>query len=324
LTAARGTTFVPAVVAERGAKASERFVTFFTDHIRNPNTRRAYHRAVLDFFDWCESRGLDFVAIKSFHVSAYIEWLLKGGKSKSSVKQILAAIRMLYDWLIVGQVLEVNPAHAVRGPKLVVKKGKTPVLDDEQMVQLIEGINTSHVVGLRDRALIAIMTYTFGRVGAVVAMNVEDYYPNGKRWFVRLHEKGGKEHEMPAHHKLEEYMDAYLTSADIAGQKKTPLFRTARLKTRRLTENRMREADVWRMIRRRAGDVGIATPIGCHTFRATGITNYMKNGGTLEKAQKMAAHESSRTTGLYDRSEDRFTLEEIERVRFEKGSVEGY
>ncbi len=129
---------------------------------------------------------------------------------------------------------------------------------------------------------------------------------------------------MPAHHKLEEYMDAYLAVAGIAGEKKTPLFRTARLKTKRLTANRMQQADVWRMIRRRAKDVGIVTPLGCHTFRATGITNYMQNGGTLEKAQKMAAHESSRTTGLYDRSEDKFTLEEIERVRFEAGSVEGY
>jgi site-specific recombinase XerD len=299
-----------------GAKASERFVTFFTDNIRNPNTRRAYHRSAMQFFDWCQARKLGFQSIRSFHLSAYIETLLAQGKAKPSVKQQLAAIRMLFDWLVVGQVLEINPAHAVRGPRLVVKKGKTPVLNDEQMAHLLSSIDTGSVVGLRDRALIATMTFTFGRVGAVIRMNVEDYYPNGKRWHVRLHEKGGKNHEMPAHHRLEEYLDAYVTTVGLAAEPKTPLFRTAWRKTGTLTDNRMRQADVWRMVRRRARQAGILTPIGCHTFRATGITNYMRNGGTLEKAQKMAAHESPRTTSLYDRSTEEFTLEEIERVRF--------
>ncbi len=284
-----------------------------TDNIRNPNTREAYHRNVLDFFAWCEKRGLDFATIESFHVSGYIEELMKR-KSASSVKQALAAIRMLYDWLIIGQVSHINPAQAVRGPKLVVRKGKTPVLNEEDAKLLLAGIDTSHVVGLRDRALIATLVYTFGRVGAVVKMNVKDYYPNGKRWFVRLHEKGGKHHEMPAHHKLEEYMDAYLTESGIAGETKTPLFRTTVRRTKQLTENRLDRTNVWQMIRRRAKDVGIVTPIGCHTFRATGITNYMQNGGTLERAQKMANHESARTTGLYDRSDDQLTLDEIERV----------
>jgi integrase len=68
------------------------------------------------------------------------------------------------------------------------------------------------------------------------------------------------------------------------------------------------------MIRRRARDAGIRTPIGCHTFRATGITNYLENGGALEKAQFMAAHESARTTGLYDRRGDEVTLDEVERI----------
>ena len=110
---------------------------------------------------------------------------------------------MLFDWLVVGQVLAVNPAHAVRGPKHVVRRGKTPVLTEDQARRLLESIDTSTLVGLRDRALIGVMTYAFARIGAVVAMKVEDYYPAGKRWWVRLHEKGGKRHEMPAHHKLE-------------------------------------------------------------------------------------------------------------------------
>ena len=155
-------------------------------------------------------------------------------KAASSVKQCLASIRMLYDWLIVGQLCRINPAQAVRGPKLVLKKGKTSVLDEQDAKRLIGAIDTDHVVGLRDRAPVATLVYTFGRVGAVVKLNVEDYFPNGKRWFVHRHEKAGKRHQLPAHHKLEEYMDAYLTSAGFAAEKKSPLFRTTIRRTRRL------------------------------------------------------------------------------------------
>jgi len=169
-------------------------------------------------------------------------------------------------------------------------------------------------VGLRDRALIALMTYTFARIGASVAMRVEDYYPEGKRWWVRLHEKGGKEHAMPAHHNLEAWMDAYLHAAGIADQKKTPLFRTTRGRTGVLTAEGMTRVDAWRMIRRRARDAGLDVADCCHTFRATGITAYLDNGGTLENAQLMAAHESPRTTKLYDRTGDEITLDEVERI----------
>src|SRR6516162_4332615 len=116
--------------------------------------------------------------IEPVHVAAYIE-TLQAGAAKPTVKQHLAAIRMLFDWLIIGQVLAVNPAHAVRGPKHVVRRGKTPVLTEEQARRLLESIDTSTLIGLRDRALIAVMIYTFARIGAAVALRVEDYYPAG-------------------------------------------------------------------------------------------------------------------------------------------------
>ena len=332
---ARGIEFVPALILELGADAAGRFLTYFTDNIRNVHTRRAYHRWVLYFFDWCDHQGLDFQAVQSFHVSAFIEGLLSdqaqnivpdkrdpGPYGKSSVKQALAAVRMLYDWLIIGQVSAINPAHAVRGPKHVVTKGLTPVLDDDEMVQLLNGVDTSDVVGLRDRALIGMMVYTFGRVGAVTAMNVRDYFPMGKRWHVRLHEKGGKEHEMPVHSVLEKYLDEYLQAAGIGEEKNTPLFRTAFRKTKRLTGNRIHERNVLDMTKKRARQAGIATPITNHSFRATGITNYLRNGGTREKAQQMANHSSARTTQLYDRREDEVTVQEIEKVRFERIDVD--
>ncbi|MCK6500221.1 MAG: tyrosine-type recombinase/integrase [Nitrospira sp.] len=231
------------------------------------------------------------------------------------MKQHLAAIRMLFDWLVVGQVVPFNPAASVRGPKHVVKRGKTPVLEAEDVRQLIDSIDTSTVVGLRDRAIIGVMVHSFARVGAVVGMKVGDFYQNGRRTWLRLHEKGGKFHEVPAHHNAEAYVDAYLTAAGIAEESGTPLFRSVQGRTDRITPRGMRRTDVLRMVKRRARAAGISLTTCCHTFRATAITAYLKNGGTIEKAQQIAAHESPRTTKLYDRTHDQLTLDEIERIR---------
>jgi integrase/recombinase XerD len=216
------------------AKASERFWEFFAANIRNKNTRRAYYKAACRFSDWCEGRGMfDLSTVKPIHVAAFIEGL-QTTHSKPTVKQHLAALRMLFDWLVVGHTLNVNPAHAVRVPKHVVKKGKTPVLTADEPRILLDSIDTSSVMGLRDRALIALMAYTFARVGAALAMKVEDYFIQGRRGWVRLHEKGGKRHEVPAHN-LDEYVEAYIKLAGLHGDPKGLLFRTVAGKTGRLT-----------------------------------------------------------------------------------------
>ena len=305
---------VPAMIAGAGDQAAKRFLEFFAATIRNKNTRMAYYRAACSFFGWCAPHRIGELAdIEPLHVAAYIE-ALQATMAKPSVKQHLAAIRMLFDWLVTGQVLATNPAHAVRGPKQVVNRGKTPVLTADQCRELLDRIDTSTLVGLRDRALIGVMTYAFARVGAVVAMRVEDYFANGKCWWVRLHEKGGKRHEMPVHHKLEAFLDEYIRAAGIGDEGKSPLFRSAAGRTGALTAAPMNRVDVYRMIRRRAAELGLDVRIGCHTFRATGITAYLEAGGTLENAQAMAAHESPRTTKLYDRTGDEITLDEVERI----------
>jgi site-specific recombinase XerD len=306
---------LPALIAGAGDQAAWRFIEFFTANIRNPNTRRAYGRGVGDFFRWCEAHHIaSLTTISPTIVAAYIE---QRGRthSKPSVKQELAAVRMLFDWLVTGQVMPTNPAHSVRGPKYVVKKGKTPILTKEETRQLLDSIEPTSLIGLRDRALIGTMVYSFARIGAVLGMKVEDYYPQGKRWWLRLHEKGGKRHDVPCHHTLEKYLDAYCDAVQLWEQKKTPLFRTISVAPGRpLTADPLDQSNAWRMIRRRARAAGIETEIGCHTFRATGITAYLQNGGTLEHAQQIAAHESPRTTKLYDRTNDQITLDEIERI----------
>jgi site-specific recombinase XerD len=305
---------VPAAIAGASDTAVRRFLEFFAATIRNKNTRMAYYRAVTDFFAWLEAAGVvALVDIEPLHVATYIE-ALQERMAKPTVKQHLAAIRMLFDWLVTGGILATNPATSVRGPKHVIKRGKTPVLTTDHARVLIESIDTSTLVGLRDRALIGVMTYAFARIGAVVSMRVEDYFANGKRWWVRLHEKGGKRHEMPAHHKLEAFLDEYLRAADVVGDAKSPLFRSAIGRTGTLAETAMHRVDAWRMVQRRAADLGMKVKIGCHTFRATGITAYLEAGGTLENAQLMAAHESPRTTKLYDRTGDENTLDEVERI----------
>jgi site-specific recombinase XerD len=303
----------PTVVHNAGQRAEEKFLEFFTAGIRNRNTRAAYLRAVRQFFDWAHNAELALKRIRPFHVAAYVE-LLGLERSAPTVKQHLAAIRMFFDHLVVGQVVEMNPAAAVRGPSYSTKKGKTPVLDEDEARRLIDGINTDALVGLRDRAIIAGMVYTFARVSALLHMNVDDYFPQGKRWWVRLHEKGGKLHDVPCHHKLEEALDAYVDAAHLASDKKRPLFRSAIGRSDSLSDKRITRNDVYRMVRRRAAAAGIETAIGCHSFRATGITNYLINGGTLEKAQQLANHESARTTKLYDRRDDRLSLDEVERI----------
>ena len=317
----------PASLFTPTPKAARRVLEFFTARINNPHTRRAYLSAARRFDAWCEGRGIARLTdVQAFHVAAFIKDL-QGELSPPTVKQHLAALRMLFDWLVTGHVLEVNPAHAVRGPKYVVRKGKTPVLTAEEARELLESIETVRttkrkhgtveepsLVGRRDRALIAAMVYTFARVNAVLKMKVRDFFVQGRRGWVRLHEKGGKEHEVPCHHNLERYLDEYIAAAGIAEDPDAPLFQTAAGRTGRLTGKPLWQQDAYRMIQRRAKAAGIQTRIGNHTFRATGITAYLKNSGTLETAQHIANHESPRTTKLYDRRQDEISLDEVERI----------
>lgn len=305
---------LPALITGAGKPGALRFLEFFTVNIRNTNTRAAYGRAAGAFLLWCERQGISELGrIQPVHVAAYIE-LLQTKRSAPTVKQHLACIRMLFDWLVIGQVIPTNPAHSVRGPRHSVTKGSTPVLSSEEATALLTGMDVSSEVGLRDRAVIAVMTYTFARVGAVVALIGEDYFTQKKRWWLRLHEKNGKVNEMPCHHKLEEYLDAYIKAAGIGGDRKEPLFRSALGKTGQLSDRPMLRGDVWSMVRRRAADAGIETAIGCHTFRATGITDYLTNGGRIEVAQRMAGHSNAKTTGLYDRRNDDISVGEVERI----------
>lgn len=306
---------LPVLVAVMDERVGIRFLEFFAAAIRNPHTRRAYSKAAADFLTWCERAGVSsLTAVQPLHVATWIE-IQTQERSAPTAKQRLAALRHLFDWLVTGQAIPTNPAGSVRGPRHSALKGKTPVLDAIEARQLLDSIDTSTPAGLRDRALIGLMVYSFARIGAALGMTVADVFVQNRRLWVRLREKGGKRHEMPCHHTLEEYLHAYIDGVGIGADLKGPLFRTIGRSTKALTRTALPQANAYAMVRRRAEAAGIGTRIGNHTFRATGITAYLKNGGTLENAAAMANHASTRTTQLYDRRRDKISLDEVERIR---------
>ncbi|TWT61662.1 site-specific tyrosine recombinase XerD [Rubinisphaera italica] len=154
---------IPFVVIQAGDNAARRFVEFFTATIRNRNTREAYARAVWRFFEWCEHREIALSAIEPILVACYIEELCTEA-SAPTVKLHLAAIRMLFDWLVTGHIVAMNPAAAVKGPKHVIRMGKTPVLLPDEAALLLDSIPTDRISGLRDRALIGLMVFSFARI----------------------------------------------------------------------------------------------------------------------------------------------------------------
>ena len=330
LPALPGTFPVPAIIADAGEKASEHFLEFFAATIRNPNTRAAYVQAAAQFFRWCEQYQLQLSTIRPLHVSAYIE---SKPLTAPSIKQHLAALRGLFNWLVIKQVVPDNPAMFVKGPRFSRQIGITPILEPDQMRKLLDSIPVTREVklarkhgggvrveadvkGLRDRAIIAIMAYTFARVSAVVKLKRGDYSLQGKRARLRLLEKGGKEKLVWLHHEAEQYLDAYLEAAHISDAG-APMFQTLN-KNHRLTAEGISRRDMLRVVKERCAAAELPESICNHTFRGTGITVFLQNGGSLEAAQDMANHSDPRTTKLYDRRKDLATLSEIERrIAFE-------
>jgi site-specific recombinase XerD len=292
--------------------------------IRNRNTREAYARAIRRFCRFCDAKGIPLLGVNSILIASYIEQCCpyvdtdpasQTPLSAPSVKQHLAAIRMLFDHLVTGHIVPVNPAAAVRGPRHVVTKGKTPVLAGPDARLLLESIESDTIVGRRDRAIIATMIYSFARVSALIGTNAGDYRKaaDGRTMVLRFEEKNGKHHEIPLHHHAHALVHAYVAGTGILLSKDAPLFRTVDRRGN-LTDCRLSRTDAWAMIKRRCRTAGISESVCCHTFRATGITQFLLSGGSLESAQLIAAHSSPRTTKLYDRRSDQVTLKEIQRI----------
>jgi site-specific recombinase XerC len=306
---------LPALIERAGEGARRRFVEFFTAELRNRHTRAAYGRAIGRFLTWCEAGGLALAQLEPWLVATYVE-LLARELAASSVKQNLAALRMFFDYLVVGQVLPHNPADAVRGPKLVIRTGKTPVLQEDEPRLLLDSIAGEDLLARRDKALLSVMLYSFSRVSAVVGLRVRDYEHQRRRAYLALREKGGQHRRVPVHSRAAEALDAYLAASGLAAAPEAPLFQALAGKTGRLTGEALSARSALRAVKQRAAAAGLGSDVGCHSCRATGITNYLLNGGTLERAAAIAGHASTCTTQLYDRRRELVEPDEIERVKF--------
>jgi site-specific recombinase XerD len=304
----------PSLVAASAPRASYRFLEFFTANIRNRHTRRAYARAATEFFDWLAVKGVtQLAAIESIHVATYIEELQRA-RSAPTAKLRLAALRHLFDWMVIGQIMPTNPAAAVRGPLHIVRRGKTPVLDPAEARQLIDAIDATTIIGLRDRALIGLMVYSFARASARRSgCALRTCSVRTAAYGFACTRRAASNTPCRAITTLKPTCTNIWTARASRAIRRRYCSRPTAA-TGQLTGNPLPQANAYAMIQRRARAGEITTKIGNHTFRATGVTAYLKNGGTLENAALMANHASTRTTQLYDRRAEEVTLDEVERI----------
>jgi site-specific recombinase XerD len=307
---------MPALIVDAGEDAARFTIEFFLARIPNRNTRAAYGRAVGRFCRWCEDRGVSFKGVTASLVAAYLESLQQDGLGIPSVKLQLAALRHWLDWLTQNGVLPANPAAAVRGPKLVVREGKTPVLERDQARALFDSIAGDDLGSKRDRALLAVMLFQFVRVGAVVKMRVRDFEDSGGDAVLVVHEKGGKVRRIPCHHRAREYLRDYVAAAGFTDPRdKAPLFQSSPRRGAALSGLALDRRNAWDMVKRRCAAAGLPAAISNHSFRGTGITLHLENNGALEAAQNLAGHADIRTTQLYDRRSRKIQRAEVERVQ---------
>ncbi len=307
-----GNAELPRIVVAAGNAARFAWGEFFDGELANANTRAAYLRAVGQFLGWCEAHGLELHRIAPGHVGQYL------GRHPGSIptkKQHLAAIRHFFDRLAVRHAVVLNPALSVRAERYQVVEGKTPEISVLHARHLLASIDTTSVVGLRDRAVIGVLIYTAARVGAVAKLSLRDLRHDGSQWALRFTEKRGKAREIPVRHDLERFLVAYLEAAGLRPEPTAqPLFRSAVRRSRVLTANLMAAGDMCRMMKRRLRDAGLPGQLSPHSFRVATITDLLEQGVPLDDVQYLAGHADPRTTRLYDRRQKKVTRNIVERI----------
>lgn len=306
---------VPPAIQALGKRFVTSFLEFFAAHHRNKNTRDAYARDISSFLKWCECRSIALPDVEPLTVSMYVEEMTENHPART-VKRHLSALKGLFDYLVVTGAMGKNPAQSVKGPKMSERVGATPVLSPQEVRLLLTSIDVSTLRGLRDRAILGTMLFSFCRVGALIKLKIGDFHRRGNGYFLRLHEKGGKVHEIPCHPIVQDFILEYIKAAELREDKNAFLFQTMRGRSFRLSGRPLHRNEILYMVKHRALKAGINCNVRNHSFRASGLTNYLTNGGSLEIAQRLAGHSSPRTTKLYDRREQTVDIEEVKKVRF--------
>ncbi len=305
-------TALPALLARAGGNAAFAWDEFVRATLSNPHTRRAYARVIGRFCAWCDARGFELHQITPGLAGDYLAGLAVAAPTKN---QALAALRHFFDALVTRHAVALNPFASVRGVKHHVVEGKTPEIAIAQARALLRSVDTSNVVGLRDRAVLGVLAYTGARVGAVARLRLGDYRNLGEQRALRFREKGGKEREIPVRHDLEAWLREYLAAAGLAdGPKAAPLFRAAAGKRKELTLDAFDAHAMRRMLKRRLADAGLPGLFSPHSFRVAVVTDLLKQDVPVEDVQYLAGHANAATTQLYDRRRRRVTRNIVERI----------
>lgn len=303
-------TNAPALVIRQGPAARFAWEEFFHGEIRNANTRRNYLHAARRLIAWLDARGIELHQVAPAHVGRYID---EHPGSAPTKKLHLAAIRGLFDKLVVRHVMLLNPALSVRGPRYQAVDGRTPGFASTEVRQLFQSIAGSDVVSLRDRAIIATLVYTAARVGAITQLRLEDLDRSTAAWSLRFSEKGGKSRIIPVRDDLRQMLTVYL-QALTAAPAGVMLFRSAKGRTGTLTSRGLSRSDACRMLKRRLRPAGLSLRLSPHSFRVTVITDLLEHRASLDDVQDLAGHADARTTRLYDRRQRQVTRNLVERI----------
>lgn len=304
---------VPQIIQIAGDSARFAWEEFFYGRIRSEHTRRAYLRAVSYFLRWCELHNIAIAQISPAHIGLYLDRLTIATVSK---KQILAGLRHFFDGMVTRHALALNPALSVRTERYSVIEGKTPEITVKQARILLQSIDTSNVVCLRDKCIISVLIYTAARIGAVSKLQVKDLYDSGDQYCLHFIDKGGKSREIPVRHDLQTLLFEYKRSADmlLGRDDDRPLFTTALRRSKNLTLRTMSINDIGRMVKRRMKAAGLPDRLSPHSFRVATITDLLGQGVPLEDVQHLAGHADPRTTRLYDRRQKKVTRNIVERI----------
>jgi integrase len=297
----------------QGQKIKETLLNVLEGSIQNPNTRNAYKVAWRAFFQFCSLYKLELDRVKPYHFGL---WLKRHTGSVATQRQHLAAVRLLFDHLLDQGVVESNPAARAKAPRMNRETSHTPVFEEDEIREFLKAIKPGTLMDIRDKALFSVLAYSWARVSAVVALKVEDYYQRKGQHWLRLHEKRGKIHEVPVHSDARTAVDHWLCASGLGSDPFAPLFPAFAKDKKTIELRHMDRKSVWWLVQARAKASGLQKQVCCHSFRATGITEYMNAGGALDIAQRIAGHSQLSTTQIYDRSQCRVTAVEIERVSY--------
>lgn len=302
----------PAVLTRAGTAACFAADEFFRARLSNPHTRRAYARHVSRFLTWCEDQALELRQVSPGLAGRFIDQLPGGTPSKN---QALAGLRHFFDALVARHAVIINPFQSVRRIRYPAGEGRTPEASIDQARQLLASIQTNHVFGLRDRAVLGTLIYTGARVGAVSRLRFQDLRDHGNYRALQFAEKGGKFREIPVRIDLDEWIASYIEGAGLTeAPKASPLFRAGQRRYSPLTERPLLPRAVEDMLKRRLAEAGLPKILSPHSFRVLVVTDLLSQNVPLEDVQYLAGHAQPRTTQIYDRRRKRVTRNLVERI----------